>query len=296
MNMTNSKGINAYFPYKWKAFDSDQDVRPQVDPLLASLIRKDFSSAKNLLVQGMRFEDIERQTFKRALYEFLVDYERMLFLVRNGFDIFHFKNIDCTDERGRRWGIVGRAYCYKDKKIVELLFSVGFGLSGNGMYWGKDTDYQLGRYLQYHFDKEFIDLMLGYGRKAWDAFLDMSYDDTLETYATERYLKSNPEVTWKGYALSDQWYEEIPEPPKPRLGILISRKKKDYDRKMQAYREQKRVQKEFLDSITLEDQIIMQEAKRYAAKGLYALNTVDQLIEEGKQNVYRKGEYGKENP
>lgn len=200
---------------------------------------------------------------------------------------------------GRRWGIVGRAYCYKNKKIVELLFSVGFGLWRNGMYWGKDTDYQLGRYLQYHFDKEFIDLMLSYGRKAWDVFLDMSYDDTQETYATERYLKSDPEVIWKGYALCDKWYEECQEPPRPRFGIFASRKKRDeleknYERKMQAYMERKRVQKEFLDSITLEDRIIMKEAKRYAAKGLYTLNTVDLLIEEGKKDIYRKGEYGKE--
>lgn len=292
-----NKGTSAYFPYKWKAFESDQDEKPQVDPLLSSLIRKDFFSAKNLLEQGMRFEDIERRTFKRALYEFLADYELMSFLVRNGFDKFHFRNIDCTDDRGRRWGIVARVYFRKDKKVVELLFRAGFGLFGNGMYWSGEIDYQLSRYLQYHFDKEFIDLMLSYGMKACDVLSDMSYDDTEEIHDTERYLKSDLEIIWKGYALCSEPDKEISEPLKPRFGIFTSIKQrehleKDYERRMLAYMAQKRVQKEYLDSITLEDRIIMQEAKKYAARGLYALNTVDLLIEEGKKNEYRKGEYG----
>ncbi len=284
-----------YFPYKWKAFGSNYDEKPQMNPLLTSLIQKDFIGAKSLLAQGARFEDIHRKTFQRVLYEFLSDYEIMEFLVQNGFNRFHFSWIDCTDGIGRRWGIVARAY--QNKRIVALLFSAGFDLRGNGMYWSGGTSQQLVRYLQYHFDKEFIDLMLSYGKDAMGLLSDLLWDDTEEIYDTEKYLRSNPEVKWKGYALCDKWEEEIPEPPKPHYSLFLSKNKKEqleknYEKRMLAYMERKKVQKEYLDNITLEDIILMQWTKKFGAMGLYATNTVDLLIAQGKQEQYRKGEYG----
>lgn len=88
--------------------------------------------------------------------------------------------------------------------------------------------------------------------------MDLLWDDTEEIYVTEKYLRNNPEVKWKGCALCDEWEEEIPEPLK----------------RMFTYMERKKVQKEYLDSITLEDRILMQWAKRFGTIRFHATNLI----------------------
>lgn len=83
----------SYFTYEWKAPGSNYDENLQINPLLTALLQKDFIDVKSLLVQRERFQDIHRQTFQRALYEFLSDYEIMALLVQNGFNRFHFQGL-----------------------------------------------------------------------------------------------------------------------------------------------------------------------------------------------------------
>ncbi len=252
---------------------SDEEIHN--NPLLAALIHRDFPLAEKLIAKGSRFENIEEYAFKKALFDFLKDYETMGFLTKNGFNRFHFPDTSCTDRQGRGWGIVARAYGLKDKRILELLFGAGFGLFRNGMYWSGEKDYQLWKWVYYKFDKAFIDLMLSYGYEIKSIFSDLTlFDEPEDVRAVTNYLNSNPIIEWKGYALCAKWDEEIPIPPKPHMGVFTSQKKKerlmeDYEKRVSNYMDQKRVQKEYMDSLTEEDWKLIRHQREMAAKGFF---------------------------
>lgn len=254
---------NFIFPYKWVE-------KPKLNALLIALIKKDFINAERLFSQGMRLEGIDESTFKRVLFEFLRDYDIVNFLVKNGFNKLHFPYIECIDANNRIWGLIGRAYNYNDsknKKIIELLFSAGFGLFEHGQYWASDGKYyQLWKLvLLSRFDSEFIDLMLSYG---YTPELIMHFVDEPEyDQRACNYIKSNPPINWKGYSLNPRWNEEIAEPQKPHIGFFMSAKKKEllekqYERDMHDYDNKKRVQKEFIESITPEEWKLKEEQEQ----------------------------------
>lgn len=254
---------NFIFPYKWVE-------KPKLNALLKALIKKDFTSAEKLFAQGMKLESIDESTFERVLFEFLKDYEIMNFLIKNGFNKFHFPYIECIDVNNRIWGLVGRAYNYNDiknKKVIELLFSAGFNLFEHGQYWASDGKYyQLWKFvLLSRFDNEFIDLMLSYGYTSENI---LYYVDKPEyNQRACNYVKSNPPIDWKGYSLNPGWDEEIPEPQKPHIGLFMSTEKKEflekqYEREMYDYKNKKRVQKEFIESVTPEEWKLKEEQEQ----------------------------------
>lgn len=238
------------------------------NPLLEALVHKEFALAEKLIAKGNRLEDIEEYAFKTALFDFLSDYETMLFLTQNGFNRFHFPNVSCTDRKGRRWGIVARAYSLKDKRIIELLFRVGFGLFRNGMYWSGEKEYQLSRWVYSKFDKEFIDLMLSYGYEKESILSDTTlFDNPEDVRAVDDYIRSNPHIEWKGYGLCGNWYGEIPAPVRPHIGVFTSKTKKeqlvqDYEKRLCNYMDQKDAQQKYIETLTEEDwKLFRQEQK-----------------------------------
>lgn len=247
--------MNQNFPYSWIN-------TPNVNPLLAAMIKKDFKTAENLIKQGAEIADIDKATFQRALFEFLNDYETMRFLIKHKFKPFYYYGrVECQDEYGRLWGIIARVYFCRNKQVLELLLSVGFDYFSEGAYWGSDGKrYVLWKWVLLNGnDREFVDLLLSYGTLAKD-ILDWIDDPDYEphNYGICSYLKSNPNIVWKGYALASNRFGEIPLPKRPYIGIFTSKRKKEfleaeYERQMEEYRDKKRVQQEFLNSITQDD-------------------------------------------
>ena len=76
--------MNQNFPYRWVH-------TPNVNPLLAAIIKKDFKTAESLIKQGAEIAYIDKTTFQRTLFEFLNDYETMQFLVQHKFKPFYYK-------------------------------------------------------------------------------------------------------------------------------------------------------------------------------------------------------------
>ena len=58
--------MNQTFPYRWVN-------TPNVNSLLAAIIKKDFKTAESLIEQGAEIAGIDKATFQRALFEFLND-------------------------------------------------------------------------------------------------------------------------------------------------------------------------------------------------------------------------------
>lgn len=255
------------FPYRWVG-------TPKVNPLLLAIINKDFKTAEILVQQGNEILHIDRDTFQRVLFEFLNDYEIMKFLVKHKFKPFYFlgmsSRVECQDEYGRLWGIIAKAYFFNNKQVLELLLSVGFDYFSCGAYWGSDgRRYVLWRYVFLNGgDRDFVNLLLSYGYPP-KGILNMIDDPDYEpaNSAICKYLKGNPEIVWKGYALCPNRFEEISQPKAPYIGIFTSKRKKElleseYERKMVEYQNKKRVQQEFLNSLTQEDLVVIKERQR----------------------------------
>lgn len=249
------------FPYRW-------DKEAKVDALLNALIKKDFVCAERLIAQGMKLEKMDESTFKRALYEFLADYETMEFLVKHRFNKLLFPYISCVDGNQHIWGLVGRAYFLNDRKLIELLFSAGFDVFNQGDYWGEDTE-SLNLWslvLLKKFDKELLDWMLGYGCPLDYIWIHINDPENRHKLVYE-YLSGNPPIQWKGYSLCLNWRAEIPEPEKPHFKIFTSRAKREmlqkkYEREMYDYENKKRLQRKFIDDITQSEWLMIEEKKR----------------------------------
>lgn len=280
--MNTDKNKSFEFPYKWE----DKAI---VNDLLDALIRKNFKKANKLIEQGDRLWNIDENTFQRALYEFLIDYDTVKFLVSNKFNIFCFQFIFCIDENNYMWGVVGRAYCTRDKRILELLFSAGFNLFYHGQYIINGKDYKLWKYcLIDKFDKEIVDLMLSYGYDKEDILLFVDKPDFPNQDAAN-YVKSNPKVTMKGYALNRQWQKEIEKPKEIHIGSFTSKKKKlkllhQYEEELHRYQEKKEVQKKFINNITSEEWNFIKEDReiRELMRKSNAFETVRKGFEEGR--------------
>ena len=236
------------------------------DTLLDALIESDYLKVESFIEKGKRFENIDEGLFQRALYEFLADYDMMLFLVNHGFNIFHFRHVFCRDDRGRAWGIVARAYFLNRRDIIDLLFSVGFNLlDSNEFFWmgNESVPRLLWKYvLLEKFDKEIIDLMLSYGEDFSSTSIGY-LDDDQRAY---NYVNSNPKINWKGYALCSKWQQEIPEPIKPYFGIFTTKRKREaletlYNKEYEEYLEKVRVRREYINSITDEEWKLIDEQK-----------------------------------
>lgn len=128
----------------------------------------------------MKLENINECTFKRALYEFVPDYEMMKFLINNGFDIIHFPDYYCLDEHSRGWGLTARAYSLGRKDIMELLLHAGFSIFLlNNFYWvGKEENPRIFRkyIIWQNFDKDIIDLMITCGESP-DEIIDCIHSE-----------------------------------------------------------------------------------------------------------------------
>lgn len=251
---------NRNFPYKW-------NKEPKVNALLEAVIKKNWVGAENLMIRGMKLQDIDESTFKRALFEFAGDYETMEFLVKHGFNYFRFPHIYCVDDKNHIWGISARAYYLNNIRGVELLFRAGFSIFNSGQYYWLDNErsYPLWKWVfLMNFDKEMMDLILSYGCPI--DYIRIFVDDADYNPQAWNYLKNNPHIELKGYILHPRWGEEIPLPEKPKIGIFTSRKKaeqleKRYEKEMYDYENKKRVQKELIDSITAEEWELIKEIR-----------------------------------
>lgn len=230
----------------------------KINPLLEAIMHKDFDKATSLINKGMRLWDIDKDSFERALYEFLIDYDIVKFLVENKFNIFCFKHIYCVDENNYIWGIVARAYVSKNIKIVELLFLAGFSLFDYGQYIVKGKDYQLWKYcLVTRYEKEIIDLMLSYGMRKEDILFYVDNPDLTNQNAAN-YVKSNPNIIIKGYALNQFWKSELPTPQKPNIKIFMTKRSKEllqkqYEYNLYQYNELLKAQKKLIDNLSPEE-------------------------------------------
>lgn len=241
------------FPYKWNC---KNEIK--VNALLDALIRKDFVRATELIAQGNRLWDIDKTTFERALWEFLTDYDVMKFLVNNKFNKFCFRSIECINQNNKSWGIVARAYIAGNKKIVELLFSAGFEIIGNGLYVGNDGNiHRLWQYcLVNRFDKDMIDMMLSYGEEPNSLLLIVDDDDLPNNYAAT-YIRSKKRIVLKGYGLAN-WEDEIKKPAEPKFGLFTSNTTKkekmhQYEEDMQVYEKNVKVREKYLENISSEE-------------------------------------------
>ena len=238
-----------YFPYKWKE-------EPKCDVLLEAIIRKDFKSAEYLLSQGMKLEDIDESTFKRALFEFLTDFDVMNFLVNHNFNHIYFDEISCIDSNNYIWGLYARAYFLKRMDVVELLCSAGFDLFSNGQYIvdndGDVKGYPLWKHVFVrYFDKELLNLLLEYGYSR-ERILFYDICD-----AARKYLESKPKVPLKGYALGSYMIEPT-KPEMPRKTLFMGKNKwnellENYEYELWLYNEKVRERNKYLKKLTDND-------------------------------------------
>ena len=234
------------------------------DVLLDALNKRDYDKAKELIRQGRRLHEIEGDIFETALYFYLTDYKMMEFLTENGYNIFFFHHSGCRDDRGRMWGILARAYVLGEYRVMELLFSAGFSVHGsNERYWveGHEAPYPLWKGLFLNkFDKKLIDMMLSYGCPA-NKFDNPDYDKRVRDY-----IHGKPQIELKSFSLGP-WNEEIPVPEAPRFSFFTLRSSRDYlnkkyEQEMQEYQEKTRVQKEYVDKITVEEWKALKEHRK----------------------------------
>lgn len=251
----------------------------KMDPLLEALLKRDFDKAQDLISnQGMRLKDIDEVSFRRALYEFLKDYEMIVFLVKNKLNRFYFPRLDCLNGN-YIWGVIGRAYALKNYNTIEVLFSAGFNFVDYGQYISNKRAYELWKYVtRQMFDKKIIDLALSYG---YDRGLLMSLIDSPE-YASYRYLESDPEIEWKGYSLG-AFRQEVERPKEPHFGFFTSRKEKEYltkryEKQLRDYYEKNRMRDKYISSITQEEWALIREEDRLQEEAIKAMDEFAQRI------------------
>ena len=194
---------NFVFSYSW-------DKKPVLNELLIALIKKDFEEAEKYAYQLDEFEcttpgsgrrgyneNPKFATFKRCLYEFLIDYDIIKFLVNNGFRKGKFTQICCSNG-SREMGIVGRAYYgSKDRRIVTLLLDVGFTVFDHGGLIGNNHIPMWKAVMIYDFDREIIDLMLVHGQTVTGLLDEIKFCDDAPGYKpwAADYLKSKLTLT-----------------------------------------------------------------------------------------------------
>lgn len=223
----------------------------------------------------MRLHNIEEDAFKKALYNYLADYEMMKFLTQNGYNRFFFLHGGCKDERGRLWGVVTRAYILGGEyRIMELRCGAGFDISFgfNEIYWveGREKPYTLWKYLcTQKFAKRVVDMMLSYG------FAVSEFDDPDYSENIRNYIRSNPQIKLKSYSLG-HWNKELPVPEAPRFGFFTSKSKREYltkkyEQEMKEYEERSQIRKKYIDSITEEEWEALEEQRQILLMATRAL-------------------------
>ena len=294
--MSINEPINYKFPYAWN--EENMPGLPKVNPLLKSLIERDYRQAKLLLSQGATFKGIDHTTLRRCLFEFLEDYNLIKFMVDNGFNAIYFHaypsisstvNFECIDRPGYGWSLAGRAFMLGKRNVLELLFESRFE---PGQLWNGSKVYNLSNYAMRTNHITLIDILLSHGYSKQALLNEVPYSEQNYSKAYQ-YVASDPEINWRSYGLG-KLEKEVPIPTKPELSRFMFKKTKErlmaeYGRKLDNYKKEVAAKKAYIKTLSKSDlEIYFKKLERDPELRKAMDACVNEILEEGRKAALEK--------
>lgn len=213
-----NKAVSYKWPYVW---DSENMVKesPVVNELLKAMIEKNVQKMTQLFSEGATINEMDEETFQRALFHLLGDYNVIKCLVDHGFvrtyGDFEFLD-ECIEPAAYFWGILARAWYIGNQDVFELLARNGFSnlriCSYGKIYHGEELIIK-----KNDVKSAVILLENGYSR---DVFLDSEYLYKYPESDVIKYLQNHPVIHRKTVALDGWRFREIPFPEFEKPGFF----------------------------------------------------------------------------
>lgn len=266
----NNIDINKPIPYRWQWKWIDMPGVPVVNPLMKAIIERNIPEMYALVQRGASLKALDKYTLKRVLWQHIKDVRIFKFFVDQGAR-YYWRDLDnissmideCTNDIGYSSGTVAWAYYCGAYDVFELLLSCGYINKYICFNGAQDKTTDLIKVIFERNDVNAVKLLMEYGLSRSE--IENKYN---ENYYYDnpcyQYIINNIVFHRKSYVLNNRLFYQIPQPELIKPGLFNKKKVLAYNEAlMEDYRDQLRVQQEFMSRLTPEQKrFVLDQPKR----------------------------------